>query len=169
MKRLNNDFFALPATLLAPALIGKWLCYKKDNKITRLRITQTECYYGFQDSASHAHKGKTLRNAPMFEQGGWTYIYLCYGMYDMLNVVSGAKDNPEAVLIRGVEGYEGPGKLTKHLGITRKENCIPLATSSVLWIEDDGKHYSYEQSKRIGIAYAEEKDRNRLWRYCIKF
>src|SRR5574344_37818 len=160
MKRLGKEFFTLPATLLAPELIGKWLCCAKEDEIIKLRITETECYYGFEDTASHAHKGITQRNAPMFEEGGLTYIYLCYGMYNMLNIVSGQKDMPEAVLIRGIEGHNGPGKLTKYLGITRQMNALNLIDSNLLWLEDDGKTYSWEEKKRIGIAYADKKDQD---------
>ena len=102
---------------MAPALLGKLLCRRVDDKIIKYRITETECYFGEDDTACHAHKGKTERTKIMYHEGGVAYVYLCYGLHSMLNVVSGIEDFPEAVLIRGVEGYNGPGKLTKALEI----------------------------------------------------
>jgi DNA-3-methyladenine glycosylase len=168
MVKLDKCFFEKNALELAPLLIGKLLCRRVGKDVIRLRITETESYYGKDDTASHAHKGKTLRNEPMFEQGGITYIYLCYGVHNLLNVVSGIKDNPEAVLIRGVEGYDGPGKLTKALNITRELNKLDLTTSNELWIEDDGIKWKYKTSKRIGINYASEEYRNKKWRFVVR-
>lgn len=165
--RLTKKFFSQNALELAPSLLGKLLCRKIGKQIVKLRITETESYFGKEDTACHAHKGETPRTEPMFEKGGITYIYLCYGMYNMLNVVSGKKDNPEAVLIRGVEGYEGPGKLTKALQITRELNKINLSTSEELWIEDDRKSFEYTTTKRIGINYATEEYRNKNWRFIV--
>lgn len=166
--RLLSDFYTQPATLLAPKLLGKLLCRNRGDTVIRLRITETECYYGTSDTACHAHKGKTERTKVMFEEGGCTYIYLCYGMHNLLNIVTGAKDSPEAVLIRGVEGYSGPGKLTKALGIDRALNAENLLTSEALWVEDDGAAPAYEASPRIGIGYATEEYQQKLWRFTVK-
>lgn len=165
MKRLTKDFFKQNALELAPYLIGKLLCRKLDNEIIKLRITETESYYGMEDTACHAHKGRTSRTEPMFSEGGITYIYLCYGMYNMLNIVSGKVDNPEAVLIRGVEGFNGPGKLTKALSISRDLNKIDLCLSDELWIEDDGISLDYKKTPRIGISYASQEYRDKEWRF----
>ena len=100
MTRLKADFYCKNALEMAPLLIGKLLCRKIGKETIKLRITETESYYGIEDTASHAHKGKTQRNEPMFEKGGTTYIYLCYGVHNLLNIVSGEKDNPEAVLLK---------------------------------------------------------------------
>ena len=89
-------------------------------------------------------------------------------MYDMLNVVTGRESLPEAVLIRGVEDYNGPGKLTKALGITRQWNNRDLTVKEKIWIEDDGRKAEFECSKRVGIDYASEEDRNKLWRFIAK-
>ena len=94
-------------------------------------------------------------------------MYLCYGMHSLFNVVTGEEGFPEAVLIRGVEGYNGPGKLTKGMGIDRSLNEIDMTVSDELWLEDDGIKPVYRTAKRVGIDYAEEKDRNILWRYII--
>ena len=141
---------------------------KIDNEIIKYRITETECYFGEEDTACHAHKGKTERTKIMYHEGGVAYVYLCYGLHSMFNVVSGIEDFPEAVLIRGVEGYDGPGKLTKALQIDRTLNGEDLITSESLWIEDDGCIVKYTMEKRIGIDYATDKYRNILWRYTTK-
>lgn len=165
---LDKSYFLSPATLLAPDLIGKILCRKTENGIIRARITETECYFGEEDSACHAHKGKTERTKTMYEEGGITYVYLCYGMHSLLNIVTGPKDHPEAVLIRGVEGAEGPGRTTKRMQITTAHNSLSLTPESGIWLEDDGVKPKYIARKRVGIDYASETDRNRLWRYITK-
>jgi len=152
---------------LAPILLGKILCRKLNDEVLRYRITETECYAA-NDTACHAYRGKTLRNSVMYEIGGMTYIYLCYGIHNLLNVVTGESGNPEAVLIRGVEGFDGPGKLTKAMKIDRSLNGFDLTLSEELWIEDDGVQYKYIATPRIGIDYADEEDKARLWRFVKK-
>ena len=166
---LEKDYFERPATLLAPDLIGKILCRRTENGIIRARITETECYFGEDDTACHAHKGKTERTRVMYESGGITYVYLCYGMHVMLNIVSGLADHPEAVLIRGVEEAVGPGRTTKFLHITTADNALPLSPKSGIWIEDDGqKPPKITRTPRIGIDYATKRDRERKWRFTVK-
>ena len=131
----------------------------------RMRITETECYMGVEDTACHASKGKTARNSALWQEGGHSYVYLCYGMYDMFNIITGAENDPQGVLIRGIEGYMGPGKFTKHCGIDRKYNKIDMKTSDFLWLEDDGFEPQLVLSERVGIAYADKADRERLWRF----
>ena len=156
---------------MAPSLIGKLLCRKmcdeNGERIIKFRITETECYFGEEDTACHAHKGKTERTKTMYRRGGIAYVYLCYGMHSMLNVVSGPEGYPEAVLIRGVEEYNGPGRLTKALKIDRSLNGEDLVLSRELWIEDDGYCSEYVAGKRIGIDYATEEYRSILWRYTM--
>ena len=165
--RLGFDFYSRPATEVAPELLGKLLCRNLSGEILKLRITETECYYGEDDSACHAHKGKTERTRIMYENGGLAYIYLCYGVHNMLNIVTGTSGFPEAVLIRGAGEFNGPGKLTKALKIDRGLNWENLINSDDLWIEDDGSKYPYKTDRRVGIAYANEADRNRLWRFLL--
>lgn len=167
-KRLERKYFAQSAVELAPDLIGKLLCRKMDGQVLRYRIMETECYYSEQDTACHASKGRTERTKVLYMQGGTAYVYLCYGIHSLFNVVTGNEGFPEAVLIRGVEGYNGPGKLTKAMGIDRKLNEVDMTTSGELWIEDDGERPTYRADKRVGIDYAEEKDREMLWRYIIE-
>ena len=163
--KLTAGDYRKNAPSLAPWLLGKMLCRKTGRKTIKLRITETEAYYGEEDTACHAHKGKTERTSIMYEEGGHAYIYLCYGIHWLLNVVSGKKNFPEAVLIRGVEGFNGPGKLTRKLEIGKSLNGENLAESNRLWIEDDGSRPLFEAAKRIGINYASEEDKNRLWRF----
>ncbi|MDR2601209.1 MAG: DNA-3-methyladenine glycosylase [Spirochaetaceae bacterium] len=167
-RRLSWEDYSAPSTTLAPRLIGKIICRQKEGAAAvRSRITETEAYYGEQDSACHASKGRTERTKVMYNPGGCAYIYLCYGVHWMFNVVSGPKDFPQAVLIRGVEGYDGPGKLTRALAIDKSLNCEDLTSSKRLWIEDDGANPEYEELERVGVDYAREEDRKRLWRFRL--
>ncbi|MDD4125985.1 MAG: DNA-3-methyladenine glycosylase [Eubacteriales bacterium] len=167
-KILPKEYYCQPATRLACDLVGKMLCVRCGDRIVKRLITETECYYGSEDTACHASRGKTARTKILYEEGGLAYIYLCYGIHALLNVVTGKKDHPEAVLIRGIEGAYGPGKLTKELGITVALNGISLTESDLLWIENNNFKTKSIASPRIGISYAAEQDRNRLWRYTIE-
>jgi len=163
MQKLTQEFYHKDAVTLAPLLLGKIICHKIGTETIKSRITETESYMQF-DTACHAYRDKTKRNATLFEEGGIAYIYLCYGIHEMLNIVTGEKDNAQAVLIRGIEGFNGPGKLTKHLEIDRTLNGMDLC-GDILWLEDDGAKLNYAATKRIGIDYADEIDKNRLWRF----
>jgi len=162
--RLPPDFFKQSATNLAPLLIGKTLCRKIDDEIIRFAITETEAYVGESDTACHAHRGKTPRTSVMYGESGIAYVYLCYGIHHLLNVVVADIGEPECVLIRGVEGISGPGRLTKALRINMKFNRMNLMTSNELWLED-GVQLPYTATPRIGISYASEEDKARLWRF----
>ncbi len=163
---LDKEYFSRPATELARGLLGKWLCVRQGECVLRRRITETECYFGEEDTACHAHKGRTPRTDTLYQQGGITYIYLCYGIHSLLNIVTGEEDHPEAVLIRGVEGAVGPGRVTKLLGLTTAQNRIPLCPQSGIWLEDDGTPLPvYDALPRVGIDYAAPEDRDRPWRY----
>ena len=150
-------------------LIGKLLCKRDpDGNVIRARITETECYCGEEDTACHAHRGMTERNRPLYSKGGICYVYLCYGIHALLNVITGKSGHPEGVLIRGVEGANGPGRVTKRLGVGLSDNRLTLSPESGIWLEDDG----YEPNgiralPRVGIDYAEECDRMRPWRFCL--
>lgn len=168
LLRISFDMYKLTSVELSPKLLGKVLCRRLGTEILKCRITETEAYYSQLDTACHAHKGKTNRTKVMYEEGGLAYVYLCYGIHWMLNVVTGEKEIPQAVLIRGVEGYNGPGKLTKFLSIDGSLNGENLIFSDKLWIEDDNFMCSFKATKRIGIDYATDEYRNKLWRFvCI--
>ena len=166
-NRLNKIDYSRSAQEFAPFLLGKVICRRTENGVIRGIITETECYQGEDDTACHASKGKTMRNAPMYLEGGHLYVYLCYGIHHMINIVSGKADEPEAVLIRGVQGAEGPGRASKFLNITTALTGIDICEGDEVWIEDDGTEVSFVASKRIGIDYAEAKDRDRLWRFTV--
>jgi DNA-3-methyladenine glycosylase len=164
--RINNSFYYQSAEIAAPALVGKILCVRRSaGKILRMRITETECYLGTGDTACHASKGKTPRTSALWQEGGFTYVYLCYGMYYMFNIITGEEDDPQGVLIRGVEGYQGPGKLTKYCGIDKSFNLIDMKESDLIWLEDDGYLPDIVPGERIGIGYADLADQKRLWRF----
>ena len=182
---LLPEYFYLrdDVTLIAKELLGKVLLTHIDGEITGGMITETEAYAGAIDKASHAYKNRrTKRTDVMFQKGGVAYVYLCYGIHNLLNVVTHQKDTPHAVLIRSVipqygskwiekrlgkktpKVLSGPGVVTKALGITLEHNGVSLQ-SSTLWIEDRG--FAPKEilcSPRIGIGYAEE-DAKLPWRF----
>jgi len=149
-------------------MIGKIICIRlPDGETGSFLITEVEAYRGIEDKACHASKGRTARTEIMFQDGGRLYIYLIYGMYWMLNIVAGEKENPQAVLIRGVENLKGPGVLTRALGINKSFYGEDLVTSERIWIEDAGVVPTIRTSPRIGIDYAGEYWKARPWRYYI--
>ena len=160
---MDQKFYERDAVTVAKDLVGKVLvCGDK-----RLRISETEAYWGENDTACHAHKGRTQRTEVMYAQGGTIYVYLCYGMHWMLNIVTGRKEDPQAVLIRACLEAPGPGKLTKALGITAELNRSHILKQNILKIEDDGYRCEVVADKRVGIGYAAQEDQNRLWRFKI--
>jgi DNA-3-methyladenine glycosylase len=131
-------------------------------------ITEVEAYDGSEDRASHASRGMTERNRIMFAEGGYFYVYLCYGMYEMLNFVTGSVGYPAAILVRGIEDADGPGKLTKKLNIGRDFNGQKIEKASGLWVEDRGVVINSRQIKRlprIGVDYAGDIWKNKLYRF----
>lgn len=120
-------------------------------------INEVEIYDGFNDKASHAYKGETKRNKPMFKGGGIWYVYLVYGMHYMINVVTREKGYPGAVLIRGAGKYNGPGKLSKALSVSSDLNNKSISRKTGIWVEDCGevvRENDIIQTSRIGVAYA---------------
>lgn len=165
-KRLQREFYTRDSVTVARDLLGKVICSKSDGGLIKARITETEAYLGEKDTASHARFGKTDRTRPMFDKGGTVYVYLCYGIHNMLNIVTSVKGDPQAVLIRGAEGADGPGRVTALLSVTRRENASDAVLSDRLWIEDDGFIPSgITAYPRIGIGYASDNDRNALLRF----
>jgi len=150
-------------------LLGKSLCRRfPDGSIKRLRISETEAYRGEEDSACHAHKGRTKRTEVMYGESGTLYIYLCYGIHWLLNIVSGDLEQPQAVLIRACEGAEGPGRLTKALGITGELNRSHILACKDLWLEDTAGDIEYTTAPRVGIGYARDADQALPWRFILK-
>src|SRR3990167_7631010 len=145
-RMLGPAFFDRPTLTVAKDLLGKFLVRRVRGKTVALMIVETEAYDGFKDLASHAHRGQTPRNTPMFGKPGTIYVYFTYGMHWMLNLVCGEKEYPAAVLIRAAQGkyqgdtliLDGPAKLTKALQIDNKLNTLMLGKKSGLWVEDRG-------------------------------
>ncbi len=161
MARLTYEFYHRPCIEVAKDLVGKMIvCGDK-----RLRISETEVYWGENDTACHASKGRTKRTEVLYADAGTIYVYLCYGVHWLMNIITGDIDDPQGVLIRACVEAPGPGKLTKALGITGDYNRKSILETSDLWIEDDGLRFTIIPDKRVGIGYASEEDQNRLWRF----
>lgn len=188
--RFTSDFFNRPTPVVARGLLGKFLARRMGKKIVRVIITETEAYCGKKDLACHASKGRTKRTEVMFGPAGHAYVYLIYGMYHCLNIVTGKVDYPAAVLIRGAcpvrgraralapegpwgraasNGMNGPGKLCRFLRIDKTLNDEDLIKSKRLWVEEGVKLKSMQigRSKRIGIDYAGPY-KSKLWRFFVK-
>lgn len=175
---------------LASDLLGKVLVTKLNGKITSGIITETEAYNGIFDKASHAFGGKrTTRTETMYANGGISYVYLCYGIHHLFNIVTGKKDVPHAVLIRAIQPNKGvdlilqrrnaqklspnlcvgPGKVSSALNISTKQNAISLSGNSI-WLEDDNININPSQiwvGPRIGVDYAGE-DAKLPYRFLVK-
>jgi len=165
MQRLNYEFYHRECLAVARDLVGKILVRNTAEGKLRMRISETEAYCGESDTACHAHKGRTARTEVLYADAGTIYVYLCYGIHWLLNIVTGEKEDPQAVLIRACVDANGPGKLTKALGITGELNWESILETEDFWIEDDGKRYEILTDKRVGIGYAAQEDQDRLWRF----
>ena len=167
--RLEGDYYTRDVLEVAPSLIGKALVRVfPDGGIQKYLITEVEAYRGEEDLACHAARGRTARTETMYNSGGYLYVYLIYGMYWMLNIVSSIENNPQAVLIRGVQGINGPGKLTRELQIDKSFNGESLINSQRIWVEDTGKDVDYYTTPRINIDYAGEDWVGKKWRFVRK-
>lgn len=167
---LNKAFFDRPAPVVARQLLGKYLVRKIGDTMYAYMITETEAYHGFSDKASHASRGQTPRNTPMFASAGTIYVYFTYGMHWMLNIVCSKEGFPSAVLLRGVEDISGPARLTKALKIDKAQNATMLGEKTGLWIEDRGvivPNTAIQKTPRIGVAYAGEWAHKKL-RFVLK-
>ncbi|MDR3007339.1 MAG: DNA-3-methyladenine glycosylase [Sphingobacterium sp.] len=178
-KLLQSYYKDTDVLFLAEDLLGKILYTQKDGLITAGRIVETEAYFGISDKASHAYNGKrTSRTESMYREGGIAYVYLCYGIHHLLNIVTSVAEDPQCVLIRSIEPLvgmdvmalrrqvppektsfsNGPGSAAKALGIDSSFNDM-LLTGDNIWVEDQGLKYSPSEigkAPRIGIAYAQE-------------
>lgn len=179
-KPLPRDFYLQNTTSVARKLIGKRLFRKlADGRIISGVIAETEAYLGESDTACHSRVGKTQRNKIMFGNGGFLYIYLIYGMYYMLNIVTEGEGRACAVLIRAVvdvkgfsskETIDGPGKLCREFEITKEQYGVDVCKGNSIWIERD-KSFSKPticSLSRVGIAYASKADRQALLRFRMQ-
>jgi DNA-3-methyladenine glycosylase len=150
-------WFDRPADRVAKELLGSWLVVRTDAGLERLIVTEAEAYLGRHDLACHGSKGMTRRNASMFGPAGCWYVYLCYGMHWMLNIVTGKPGEPAAVLLRGAGHLSGPGRLTRALGIDRSLDGCPATPTGLAWFEDSGikvPRQRISRTPRIGVGYA---------------
>ncbi len=165
-KVVPYSFFNRSVLGVAYDLIGCCLVRNTDGNIERYMITETEAYDGERDLACHASKGRTKRTEVMFGPAGYAYVYFCYGMHWMLNIVTGPKDYPAAVLIRGVEDIHGPGRVTKKLNITGILNGKKLSSDNGLWIEKFAiKNIQVKRTARVGVDYAGPIWSKKKWRF----
>lgn len=167
MSPLPYAFFHRPCPEVARDLVGKIIVRQTPEGEKRMRISETEAYCGEADTVCHAHKGRTKRTEVFYADAGTLYVYLCYGMHWMLNIVTGDKEDPQAVLIRACVEADGPGKLTRALGITGTLNGRSILDTPDLWLEDDGFRCPVAADKRVGIGYASQADQDRLWRFKL--
>lgn len=191
MAKLNKEFYTRTDTVqVARDLLGKFLCVQRGAVRVAGKICETEAYCGIDDRGSHAYKGRyTERTRVMYEEGGVSYIYICYGIHFLYNVVTHQRDVPHAILIRAIEPAEGihymlrnsglisatpamgagPGLVARCLGLTTKQNGLSLLGNS-LWIEDRGQIVAPDaivESARVGMHF-EGYYKTVPWRFRIK-
>ena len=167
---LPPAFFERPATEVAPDLLGAVLCRARGGTaVERLPLTEVEAYEGFEDRASHAHRGRTPRNEVMFGPAGHWYLYLCYGVHWLANIVTGPPGHPGAVLLRGAGDISGPGRLTRALGVGKAENTRPAVPASRFWIEAGTPPSPGEviTGPRVGVHYAGSRWAAKPWRWIL--
>ena len=160
------DALNLPVWEAAPALLGWKVCRRIGDQVWKLPIVETEAYASIGDGASHAWRGPTPRNKPMFGPVGRSYVYFIYGMYHCLNVVAHAQDEAGAVLIRALDHphCNGPGKLCRFLQIDREFSDRDLLSSPELWLEPGAPGGPVEHGLRVGIRKSAELP----WRFWVK-
>ena len=188
MTILNRKFYHRPTLEVAYDLLGKKLVRQRNGRELAGIIVETEAYCGRKDSACHAYRGRTLRNAVMFGPPGHAYVYFTYGMHYLLNLVTQDEGEPCAVLVRAIEPLSGlaemqtrrkqqgknltngPAKLCQALDIDKAYNGWDLTKGLQLWVEKNPNVQAGRiiTTPRIGIDYADKKDRDALWRFLLK-
>lgn len=191
MSKLPQKFYTREDVIqISKELLGKFIYTDIDGKVTGGMIVETEAYQGAEDKASHAFGNrKTPRTEPFYKEGGISYVYLCYGIHYLFNVITNQKNIPHAILIRAIEPTEGietmlhrrrmtrplynlaagPGAMSMALGITIKHNAVNLQGKTI-WLEDKGVKIEEKDiiaSPRVGVAYAKEYA-SKPWRFRVK-
>lgn len=171
---LPRVYFNRPTLSVARSLIGKYLVRSIDGRMLAGKIVEVEAYVGPQDKACHASKGRTPRTEVLFGPPGVAYVYLIYGMYHCLNVVTEREEFPSAILIRAIEIdgelIDGPGRLCRALQIDRCLNRVDLTTGESLWFEDRGilvERGDVGAHPRVGVDYAGEWAK-KPWRFRLR-
>jgi len=195
MKKLSRDFYNRDTITVSQELLGKYLVHKVNGEELVGMIVEVEAYKGPFDKAAHSYNNRrTERNEVMYGEAGFAYVFIIYGMYNCMNVVTEEKEKPEAILIRALEPIKGinamaeyrygksfedlnkreqknltngPGKLCKAMMITRSLNGEDMLGDSLYITEGNKEHFDIVTSKRIGIDYAEEAI-HYPWRFYIK-
>ena len=180
-KPLPHEFYERPTLKVAKELLGKVLVRETTNSTMFTKIVDVEAYVGPKDKACHASKGRTKRTEIMFGPAGFTYVYLIYGMYYLLNIVTERDEYPAAILIRGLEllgrdggqthqtRIDGPGRVGRFLELDRTHNGLDATQGTTIWVQDQGLTVSRKQIRvlpRIGVDYAGEWAK-KLWRFCL--
>lgn len=183
---LPSDFYNRDTLTVARELLGCWLVREHNGEQLAARIVETEAYCGAEDSACHAHRRRSPRTEAMFGPAGHAYVYLVYGMHWLLNVVTEPEDSPCAVLIRAVEPTlneaamratrqatgkqlsNGPGKLTRALGIDKAFYGHDMTQAGKLWISQATHNAAIATGPRVGIDYAEPEHRDAPWRLWLE-
>lgn len=166
---MEEDFFHRDALDVAPELVGKLIVRRlPDGTVLRERIAEVEVYRGEEDKGCHASKGRTKRTELLYGRSGIIYVYLCYGMHWLMNVITGELDQPQGILFRAGAKYDGPAKLTKYLQIDASFNGQPICGNESVWLEDDGRRPAVRTATRVGIDYAGEYWKNVKWRFIAE-
>lgn len=166
--KLDRKFFERDALVVGPELLGKKLCWRNEKGEERsLAITEVEVYRGEEDKACHASRGKTERNKVMYLSGGVVYVYLIYGIYWLINIVTGSEGDPQAVLIRGLEGVRGPGRVGREMGLDKSFYGEDVVDGGRVWICEGEKTRDYKKMPRVGVDYSGEWAK-KLWRFEVQ-
>ena len=179
-KILSKKFFDRPTVTVAKELIGKYIVRQWRGQRIALRITETEAYDGPDDLASHASRGRTLRTQIMFGEARRFYVYFVYGMHWLVNIVTGPRDYPAAILLRAGSYYDpktkresainGPARFAKFLNISKTQNGKRADKRTGLWFETRGMKIKPSQimaQKRIGVDYAGPVWANKPYRFKL--
>lgn len=163
---MDRSFFQQDVRTVAEAMIGmKILRTHPDGHQSSFVITETEAYCGAEDSACYAFKGRNKTSELLFHDGGTIFVHRCYGIHWMLNIVTGHEDDPQGVLIRGIDEIHGPGRVTKTLELDNECNGINITECKTLSIEKGSSVIPCQATPRIGIAYASKEDQEKPLRF----